>query len=159
MDGRKSPVAVPKKIIKSQYLEKNEKTIKTGEGTLSRASSAGSSVEIVDKTDLTTDFGGSPKKEETSQEETADQTPSHATSEPVKDNSCQVKTDILVNLEKSVTEQENVESSELPSHCSAAGTCFSEHTPSMPTNSRVFVFPEDCPGYEVLSNSTTFSSK
>lgn len=153
--GHKSPVPVPKKIIKSEYLENAEKTVKIPEGTLSRASSSGSSVEIVNKSDLTTDFGGSPQNEEIS---VAKESSLKIKTESIKSNS-QAQTELLVNLDQSVV-QEIIENVDMVSHCSAAGTCFSDEIPSMQRSSRIFVFPEHCPGYEVLENTTsTFPSK
>lgn len=121
MEGQKSPVPVPKKIIKSEYLENCEKNTKTPGGNISRASSSGSSVEIVNKSDVL-NFGLSPQKEE-------------------------------------VIDEQARESTDLPSHCSTAGTCFSEGNSSLQRSSRVFVFPEDCPGYELLENANVTSSK
>ncbi|XP_072396375.1 uncharacterized protein [Diabrotica undecimpunctata] len=42
----------------------------------------------------------------------------------------------------------NFEEAEFNSHCSAAGSCFSESTAER--NNRLFVFPPACPGYEVI---------
>lgn len=151
MDGRKSPVAVPKKIIKSEYLENNDKTAKT-EASLTRVSSSGSSVELVNKTEITTDFGNSPQNEQIPTQEVPEQNTTHVVSEPVKETSFQLQYNMLVNMDESV--KENAEGSEMPSHCSVAGTCFSEDLPP-----RLFVFPKDCPGYEIIPNSATFSSK
>lgn len=142
VEGQKSPLLVPKKIIKSEYLENSDKTSKTRNGSLSRASSSGSSVEIVHKSDLTTDGAASPQKEQIVAtasfviNEKTDETRSQLTVKP-----------------------SNMDSIDLLSHCSAAGTCFSEDSQSMQRSSRVFVFPEDCPGYELLENCNTLSSK
>lgn len=155
VDGQKTPIPVPKKIIKSEYLENAEKNVKTREGTLSRASSSGSSAEIVNKSDVATDFTGFPQNAQNPANEVAKES-SPTASETTK-SIAQSKSELLVNLEQSVV-QENVETGEMISHCSAAGTCFSEDIPSMQRSSRVFVFPEDCPGYEVLP-SVTVSSK
>lgn len=157
VDGQKTPIPVPKKIIKAEYLENAEKTVKTREGTLSRASSSGSSVEIVNKNDLTTDFGCSPQREQNPVGEMAKESSLPGASEANKSNA-QVQSELLVNLEQSVV-QENVETGEMISHCSAAGTCFSDEIPSMQKSSRIFVFPEDCPGYEMLPSVTAVSSK
>lgn len=40
------------------------------------------------------------------------------------------------------------DSNELMSHCSAAGSCFSES--GADKNSRLFIFPQNCPGFEVV---------
>ncbi|XP_074032371.1 uncharacterized protein isoform X2 [Leptinotarsa decemlineata] len=39
---------------------------------------------------------------------------------------------------------------DMNSHCSAAGSCFSDVNNATDKNDRFFVFPEDCPGFEVL---------
>lgn len=144
MEGQKSPVPVPKKIIKSEYLENTDKTPRTQEGSLSRTSSSGSSVEIVNKADLTTDFGNSHRNEPVLV------FPREV--KPIQTFLVQPQPESLVNLEEPI--QENLE---LASHCSVAGTCFSDDGRSMQRNSRVFVFPEDCPGYELLAASTMSS--
>lgn len=135
VEGQRSPISVPKKIIKAEYLENAEKTPRSQADAMSRASSTGSSVEIVSKGDIPAGL----------------MTPVQA---PQNDlftaTSTQPQPETFINLDPTV---------EMPSHCSATGSCFSDETRSFQRNSRVFVFPEGCPGYEVLANSNTSTSK
>lgn len=158
MEGQKSPVSVPKKIIKSEYLEHADKVAKSRDGTLSPASSSGSSssVEIVNKPDLTTDFGSvTPNEQLQAFKITLKELPHNnmqsTVLQPIKSTPFDAAEQVNVT--------DNAETGELLSHCSAAGSCFSEEMSNMQRNHRLFVFPEDCPGYEVVENPCMFSSK
>lgn len=154
VEGQKSSVLVPKKIIKSEYLETSGK--RSREGTLSRASSSGSSVEIVNKTDFTTDSGCSPKNEQVPVIENIQEVPSVRMYPKIKEYLAQDSTESIPQPLFQLTQESLVNLGESVGHCSAAGSAFSA---DMQTSSRVFVFPEDFPGYEVHENSKMFSGK
>ncbi|CAG9821727.1 unnamed protein product [Phaedon cochleariae] len=120
VDGQRVPI--PKKIIKSEYLQTIVRSPESTPDNISRFSSANSSVEILNK------------------EELPDQTQK------------EVPATIDTALAADPKPQEPIETAENPdcsgellSHCSAAGSCFSDAN-----GARLFVFPQDCPGYEVV---------
>ncbi|KAG5871599.1 hypothetical protein JTB14_010723 [Gonioctena quinquepunctata] len=121
VDGQK--VSIPKKIIKSEYLHTIEQSKKSSTQNSSRANSAASSIEMIKKEDLpTSEVPSAP--------------------EPTAEAS-----EASTLIEQMGSSEVN---NDLASHCSAAGSCFSNVNNAADKNARLFIFPEDCPGFEVL---------
>ncbi|CAH2007744.1 unnamed protein product [Acanthoscelides obtectus] len=125
-------LALPRKMIKSEYLKNAKEIPRSHCDILTRTNSATSSIETVCKDEK------SDRHVQTAP----------STSQATEVNFNIQKTEVAGNSENAQVEADFQECQEFSSHCSAAGTCFSEA--SAERNSRLFIFPQTCPGYEAI---------
>ncbi|KAJ8933882.1 hypothetical protein NQ314_013735 [Rhamnusium bicolor] len=124
IDGHR--LQIPKKILKSEYLITAEGT-PSPKDNMTRSSSVASSVEIVDK-------------EEVPQLEAVNSDAQTVTQIPPGEQ----------QTKDSTESNSNIQSDGLLSHCSAEGSTFSDVNSAVEKNSRLFIFPQSRPGYEVF---------
>ncbi|XP_018571385.1 uncharacterized protein LOC108911046 isoform X2 [Anoplophora glabripennis] len=120
VDGHRLPI--PKKILNSEYLKLADENASSSKESLTRTDSVASSVEM------------GIKKDDQQQSEAV---PFSVPEQQVMSEGGDQKLDSDIN-------------GDLMSHCSAAGSCFSEAGPGSDKNSRLFIFPQSCPGFEVV---------
>ncbi|KAJ8924658.1 hypothetical protein NQ315_000809 [Exocentrus adspersus] len=120
VDGHRVPI--PKKILNSEYLKMADEVAGPSKENLTRTNSAESSVEI----------------NVTAQPDIVEASARDNVPEPLsKAELSEQKIDLDVN-------------GDLMSHCSAAGSCFSEAGSGEEKSTRYFIFPQNCPGFEVV---------
>lgn len=127
VDGHRLPI--PKKILNSEYLKLADEGVSSSKDNLSSTNSATSSTEILAKKEEPPQLGSVA----------SDMQGPAPTSVP--------QSQLVAELYDQKTECDN---SELMSHCSAVGSCFSEIESGSDKNSRLFIFPQNCPGFEVV---------
>ncbi|XP_050300721.1 uncharacterized protein LOC126739199 isoform X2 [Anthonomus grandis grandis] len=166
VDGQK--VLIPKNILKSEVVSAAQE--------LERSPDAPNSVGVIIESNdgpnkspspvssaSTSSLKPKPKTDEEHLGNTLDSVPPKNLAEPIiplpanlPDNK---PVDLSTNMPKEMADflhedgadrSNYFEANNFMSHCSAAGSCFSEVNSQAEKQSRVFVFPRDVPGYEVV---------